>query len=190
MASEADIEALLREGEDVLDSIQKFAEQGIPNSLSEAAETGIDLVLKAGEASILIRYDPEERREDRKRVIRLDQALALMSDFENEYLRKTISGRIGLLWDFFASPFAALWNAILAIWTAIKTLRVEAVRAALAKVWIVLLKHLFDVVAVAELVGPLKDILAMRRKYDTLLRSKALKQRTVKRVWRRKRTRA
>lgn len=189
MASEADIEALLQEGEQTLAAIQEFAAQGIPDTLADGVEKGIDLALKAGEAAILIRYDGEERRADRQRVIRLDHALQLLSDFEEEYLQATVTGQLRVLWGFFAAPIVAVWNALLGLWSAIQSLQVDAVRAALAKLWVTILRHLLDIAAMAEVVGPLREVLAMRKKYDALLRGKALKQRTVKRVWRRKRTR-
>lgn len=188
--TETDVEALLKEGEAVMEQIQKFSDQGIPNNLSEAVETGIDLAVEAAEGAILVHYPKHERDEDRKRVIRMDVALRLMQELEEEYLTEVALGGYRAVWGILTGFYLIIYECLTAIWAALKTFNLAQIQAALARVWWVLLKNLFMEVGIAEVAVPLRRALVFRARFDRKMRLAALKQRTnVKRVWRRKRTR-
>lgn len=189
MPSESDILAILSEAEQNLEELRKFSETPIPRTLAEAFEKGIDVAIEAVEGGVLISYLPEQRLIDRTRVIRLDTALELLEQFEDEYLRATVEGTLRALWGYFTFWPQLILDFGLAVWAGIKALEVEAIRRAIVLLWRRILKEWLNVIAISEIQKPLAEILIMRRKFDNLARAKALKQRKVKRVWRRKRTR-
>lgn len=187
---ESDVQAILSEAQQGLEELKKFSDTPIPKSMAEAVEKGIDIAIETAEGALLIAYDPERRAQDRKRVIRLDHALTLLQEMEDEYLKNTVEGTLRALWGFFTWRRQLFLDVFRAVWAGILALDVELVRQAILHFWRTILREWLNVVALAEIQKPLREVLLLRHKYDLLARSKALKQRNVKRVWRRKRTRS
>lgn len=186
---ESDILALLSEANESIDALKKFSDTEIPDSLSEAFEKGIDVAVQLAEGALLIAYSPDERANDRQRVIRLETAVSLLQQMEDEYLKLTVEGTLRALWGYFTFWEQILKDAALGIWAAIEALDFELAKRTVLFLWRRIINDFLSIIAVAEIQKPLREVIKLRGKYDKLARAKALPQRSGKRVWRRKRTR-
>lgn len=188
--TEENLEAILAEGQAALEEIKELAQAKMPLNLGDAVEKGIDVSILVAEAAVLIHYSHDDRRIDRQRVVRLDVALQIMQEMEEEYLRLTVEGALRVLWGFFTFTPALIYNALVGIYQAIKKVEYELAKQAILRLWRDVLRNLLSCVAASEIIGPLRVALELRGRVDARMRRAALKQRTnVKRVWRRKRTR-
>lgn len=91
------LENLLRTIESDIEKYEEIAQTQIPSSLKQAVDQKWDLVFNAVEVGALLRYPQDDQDKDRQRVIKVERALKLLEQFEDDLAKETTSGLFGTL---------------------------------------------------------------------------------------------
>ncbi len=93
----AEVEALANEVQGELDKYEEITGTQIPSSLKSALDQKWELAFNAVQIGLIIEYPEAEQDEDGRRVIKVERALKLIEQFEQDLVRETTQGVFGSL---------------------------------------------------------------------------------------------
>lgn len=183
-------EKQLREAQALLEQTKRASGFGLPDGIDKLRKYGIEVPEEFhhdAQFLAIARYSKEQRKKDAQRMVRLDEVLAVLIEFEDSMIEKTVKDP----WECFTGPIITLWatarnvkNIAKAIWFVLWD-GTPAMYALTISI-LTTLNVIFNVKRVTKM---FRAHYALRDFWCDYLRTRALPQSSATRHRRRKRTR-
>lgn len=163
----------------------------VPSTLGEAVKGGWEMVVDALQLGVTVGYPESERKADKQRLVRVADVLQIIANMEQRYVANFVTDPTCVLLQFVYAIRDFIPNAINAIIATIE--QVWSYRDWINLVWRLIRKfwdQAFAAMGIVELGRAVELSVRLRAGYVNQVRRKALPQRDVSRVRRRKKTRA
>lgn len=185
-----DVDSVVSELEEMIRAYEAVEAVPIPTTILEAAKEGWELTVDAIALHAVLSYSPEDRQRDRTRVVRLIDVQRILATMEVETVQSLVLTPGDLIQQFvtslprfIGSTASLVFQALTRDWWNTDWLRIgwDVIRNG----W----RKFFDVVGVVEYGKAVDKGMKARDRYAAMVEKKALPQRNVQRVLRRKKTR-
>lgn len=189
--TEEQLHALEGELDELIEAYRKVESVPLPNSFKQACSERWELLQDALEVSVVMAYSHDQQREDAMRVIPFGVALKLLSEHEESLVdRLTLSGSDLLFAKIRKLKLAAEWLAehwdnLADIWEAIVDAAEKSWRFVVSAIPF-LVHNLIATLSIPAFTLAALRTLEVRDNFAEKMRRRALPQRLVKRVYRRK----
>ncbi len=98
---ERELKALVDRVEADIAKYQEVSQTNIPTSLKQALDQRWELAFNVVEIAAILHYASEDQKTDHRRVIKLDRALKIIEQFENDIVQDATTGVFGTLFQQF-----------------------------------------------------------------------------------------
>lgn len=173
------------------DSYKAIESVPIPDSIKDAVKDKWELTLDTLQLGVVLAYLPHERATDRQRLIRFGDALDVMEELEEALIEKLTKGGDVLILGRLYNGIAAFrwlannWRNLELIWKSIVEFFHDTYRYFVAAIPL-LVDNVLVALSLPTFALVAKKALKVRDSFPSRLRAKALPQRRVHRVQRRK----
>lgn len=189
--NEATLAKAIERLEHLHDSYVALGKVPVPDSIKAAVKEKWELTQDVLQVGVVMAYLPHERKADSKRLIRFGDALEALQDLEEELVDRLVKDEADLIFKKLNSYVKAAkwladnWNRLDLIFKAVIEFFHQTYRYFVAAIPL-LIENVLIALSLPAFALMATRALKARDKFPVALRKKALPQRTVKRVFRRK----